>query len=144
MSSGTLGGTMVNWEPQTFGTSGRGLRSWNLPPVATSPELNEWLYRQAEFEVTVARLATEWRRATAVMSSSAQRTEHPTFAQLVALGAKALPIFIEQLAYGEYVWLEVVAALAGEEAPNLSTDELGSRAAAAHAWVNWWGQRNLS
>ena len=88
---------------------------------------------RAEF----ARLSREWKRAVSLMSLSSDRVNDPSFARLVSMGDRVVPVLIEELKLGRYVWLELLTKIVGENGPRLSEDDVSSRTSVAEAWIEW-------
>ena len=59
------------------------------------------------------------------------------FARLVAMGDRVVPLLIEELKLGRYVWLELLTTIVGEQGPVLSESQASSRASVAEAWIEW-------
>lgn len=88
------------------------------------------------------RLAREWEDGTEFFSSTKAMTQHPDFAELVAMGEEIIPWVLRRYEHEKdpgHWWL-VLAEITGE-APEIPKDKQGKLAAVRQAWLEWGRRR---
>jgi len=87
------------------------------------------------------RLASKWRRETAVLSSTIDIVMHPSYQSIIGMGETAVPLILEALAHrlDHWFWaLEVVT----QDNP-VPRRLRGNIEAMAQAWLKWGRDRRL-
>ena len=88
-----------------------------------------------------AALATEWKKATALESSTTAMTAHPAYQAIIALGPAVVPLLLRDLEREPIHWFEALRAVTGEDP--VPRDCWGHIPAMASAWLDWGRQRGL-
>jgi hypothetical protein len=83
----------------------------------------------AKFE----RLSEEWRRDTQFSSSVQLITMHPSYQQIIGMGAAVLPLILADLQSGPDHWFWALSAICGEDVAVGTTDIT----TAANEWLAW-------
>ena len=108
---------------------GRLLRSVNA-------EILDAVYRAAaeDYVAEFNRLLRDWRRATLALSFVNQKTEHPAFRRIVAMGDPAIPLILAELRrHPDFLFL-ALQEITGEPTPLAAT---GNPQAMISAWLEW-------
>jgi hypothetical protein len=94
---------------------------------------------RAELEQKFNRLATEWHKATRMMSSVTKMAMHPAYQKIIAMGLPVMPLILRDLEQTRDHWLWALHVLTEEDpAPeNASFDQ------AVDAWLEWGKQRGF-
>lgn len=90
---------------------------------------------QAEFD----RLAAEWKRETAHLSSPLMIAKHPAYQEIVGMGTAAIPMILRDLQKTPALWFMALGAITGESP--IRADDRGNIDAMRASWLNW-GERN--
>ena len=80
-------------------------------------------------------LADKWKRETAIVSSVTKKISHPAYREIIALGPKAVPLIIAELAQRPDHWFSALGEITGEN-PVSATDKK-QLSKAVEAWVSW-------
>ncbi len=86
-------------------------------------------------------LASEWRAATAFLSSTTAMVAHPNYQAIIALGAPAVPLLLRELENEPAHWFEALKAITGEDP--VSPGDWGKIPAMTAAWLAWGRNRGL-
>ena len=81
------------------------------------------------------RLADEWKRETAHLSSIDAIAEHRAYRAIIEMGEEALPLILRDLMSAQAPWFRALRSIAGES-PVLPEDRGNVRAMTA-AWLDW-------
>ena len=92
-----------------------------------------------ELTAQFQRLVFEWKSATAGLSSPRAITEHPAYAQIIALGEPILPLIFRDLQDNGGWWYPALRTLTG--ANPVPADAQGQPELNDAAWLRW-GQAN--
>ncbi len=90
---------------------------------------------QAEFE----RLATEWKRETAHLSSPSAIAEHRAYQAIIGMGKEAIPFILRDLESSRSQWFRALRSIAGESP--VRAEDRGDVRAMTDAWLNWGKDR---
>ena len=90
---------------------------------------------QVEFE----RLATEWKRETAHLSSPSMIAEHSAYQQIIGMGSVAIPMILRDLNEAAAHWYWALRSIA-RESP-IRPEDRGNIDAMRAAWLDW-GERH--
>jgi hypothetical protein len=87
------------------------------------------------------RMADQWARETAPLSSLTEMVMHPLYQQIIGIGALALPSILRRLKAKHELWFWALRAITGEtpEPP----DSQGDVDQMAAAWIDWGRERGL-
>ena len=92
--------------------------------------------RQSEtVEQRFRRLAESWRSDVMFLSSIDEMTAHPDYRGIIALGDRAVPLLLQELAEAPDHWFAALKAITAID-PVPSTDR-GKIGKMAEAWVQW-------
>ena len=91
---------------------------------------------QAEFE----RLATEWKRETAQLSSPGAISEHRAYQEIIGMGKDAIPLILRDLEDSRAQWFWALRSIAGESP--VRAEDRGDIAAMTDAWLGWGKDRS--
>lgn len=83
-------------------------------------------------------LADQWRRETAMFSSSAKKTKHPAYQKIIALGDPAVPLILRELQSRPAHWFAALSAITGI---SFGKDKVSDVKRATTTWLNW-GKQN--
>lgn len=104
--------------------------SVTLQPVRGTPPANSDTLSE-----TFSLLAEEWKNATGHLSNIAQKTRHPAYQAIIALGMPSLPLILRELESAPNDWLAALAQITGEDpVPEAS---YGVVTEMANAWLRW-------
>jgi len=98
---------------------------------ATSFPLTRLSRLEEEFE----KLSSTWKRETGMLSSSAQRMQHPSLQRILQMGQMAIPFIIRDLAEKPAWWFSVLRELT--EVDPVPGDKKGLLRESADAWIAW-------
>ncbi len=90
---------------------------------------------QREFD----RLAAEWKRDTAHLSSPTMIARHEAYKEIVGMGLVAIPLILRDLQKGPALWFMALGIITGESP--VRTGDRGNIEAMRSAWLDW-GERN--
>lgn len=88
-----------------------------------------------------AALAEEWKAATAVVSSTTAMVRHPAYQAIIALGAPAVPLLLQELEREPVHWFEALQAITGEDP--VPREHWGNSSAMSADWLAWGRQCGL-
>lgn len=86
---------------------------------------------QEKFE----RLASEWKRETAHLSSMTQKVMHPRYQSIIGMGPDVLPILFNALQTDPDYWFWALRAIT--EADPVSPEHAGDLEKMTQAWLAW-------
>ena len=86
-------------------------------------------------DVRFHRLATAWRDATAHLSSSSARNNHPAYQEIISLGPDVLPHLLHDLEQNEMHWFSALRAITGANPVPASAS--GNIPLMVQAWLTW-------
>lgn len=110
--------------------------SVTLQPVRGAPPAN------SELSKKFSALADEWKSATGHLSNIAQKTRHPTYQAIIALGQPALPLILRELESAPNDWFIALAEITGEDpVPEASYGVVNEM---ANAWLRWAKDRGYA
>ena len=87
----------------------------------------------SELEQTFRRLADQWRDETIIYSLVLQKTAHPAYLRIIAMGEKAVPFILRDLQESGGYWFVALNAISGEDPVQPGSDY----EQAAQAWLKW-------
>ena len=90
---------------------------------------------QADFD----RLAAEWKRETAHLSSPSMIAKHWAYEKIVEMGLVAVPLILRNLKRAPSLWFMALFAITG--ASPTRPDDHGNIDAMRASWLDW-GERN--
>ena len=90
---------------------------------------------RAEFE----RLAMEWKRETAHLSSPTAIAQHRAYQEIVRMGEEAIPLILRDLEDSRAQWFGALRSIAGESP--VRDEDRGDVGAMTDAWLNWGKDR---
>jgi hypothetical protein len=81
-------------------------------------------------------LAKRWRSETRLVNNVSRRTKHPAYQEIIAMGERAVPLILRDLAEnGPSDWFVAITAITGE---NPITEEMaGDMTLMTEAWLRW-------
>lgn len=82
-----------------------------------------------------AKLANEWRRDTAVHSSSSIIYGHPAYQKIIAMGKEALPLILDDLSRTADQWFGALREITGTSP--VKDEDRGNISAMKRAWLDW-------
>ncbi|HQU45118.1 MAG TPA: hypothetical protein PK867_20050 [Pirellulales bacterium] len=86
---------------------------------------------QSEFN----RLSAEWKNATGHLSNISQKTRHPAYQAIIAMGKPAVPLILRDLAAAPYDWFAALEQITG--ADPVPESSYGAVNKMAKAWLDW-------
>lgn len=86
-------------------------------------------------------LATQWKAATAFLSSTTAMVAHPAYHAIIALGPPVVPLLLQELEREPAHWFEALKAITGEDP--VSAEDWGKISKMAAAWLAWGRNRGL-
>ena len=86
---------------------------------------------QSEFN----RLAAEWKRETAHLSSPTMIAEHWAYQEVVGMGSAAIPLILRDLQQAPALWFMALRDLTGESP--IRSEDRGNIEAMRSAWLDW-------
>ena len=88
---------------------------------------------ERELALTFRRLADEWRRETAALSSLHRKVMHPAYQRIIGMGPRAIPLILRELQMTRGHWLWALNAITSVDptSPGASFSE------AVNAWLEW-------
>lgn len=92
-----------------------------------------------ELEAAFARLAAEWKRDTAHLSSTDQIVEHPAYRAVIGMGTQAIPLILRDLGKSKAPWFWALRGIAGESP--VRPEDRGDVDAMTAAWIEWGARR---
>ena len=92
---------------------------------------------KAEFE----RLATEWKRETAHLSSPDAIGGHRAYQEIIGMGKEAIPFILRDLQDSRAQWFWALLSIAGESP--VRAEDRGDVLAMTDAWLNWGKDRRI-
>ena len=90
---------------------------------------------QSDFD----RLAAEWKRETAHLSSTTMIAEHWAYRAIVGMGAIAVPLILRDLAEAPAMWFMALHEITGELP--IPEEDRGNIESMRAAWLDW-GEAN--
>ncbi len=114
---------------------------FRLKSSGSKPQLRHWSVRGGEptqpesSEARFARLASEWRNATAHLSSTTQMCMHPSYQHIIGMGEAAVPLIVADLQRAPDHWFWALKAITGEDP--VPPEHRGRIAAMAVDWIEW-------
>jgi hypothetical protein len=86
-------------------------------------------------------LATQWKGATAFLSSTTAMVTHPAYEAIIALGPPVVPLLLQELEREPAHWFEALKAITGEDP--VSPEDWGKIPKMTAAWLAWGRNRGL-
>ena len=99
----------------------------------------EPLSAASELEVRFERLASEWQRETAHLSSPTDIARHPSYQAIVRIGESAIPLILRDLEATHSQWFQALRAITQESPVRL--EDRGDVVAMTNAWLDWGKRR---
>jgi hypothetical protein len=81
------------------------------------------------------RLASQWKAACGLLSSTTAMVEHPAYQAIVDLGPPVVPLLLGDLETERVHWFEALKAITGEDP--VPRDDWGNIPAMTAAWLAW-------
>jgi hypothetical protein len=81
------------------------------------------------------RLAEEWYRATAYLSSMSKASQHPAYQEIIRIGEEALPFLLRDLESTHRHWFIALKQITG--ANPIPPADAGNVPKMADAWLRW-------
>jgi hypothetical protein len=81
------------------------------------------------------RLASEWREACMLLSSTTAKSMHPAYQQIIGLGPTALPLILKELADRPSHWFWALKSITGEDP--VPPSDAGNIPRMTEAWLRW-------
>ena len=97
--------------------------------------VNAGVDMQSDFD----RLAGEWKRETAHLSSPTMIAEHRAYQEVIGLGPAAIPLILRDLQKAPAMWFMALREITGELP--IREQDRGDIEAMRAAWIDW-GERN--
>ena len=85
------------------------------------------------------RLASEWRKDTAHLSSTVQQAMHPAYQQIIGMGEEVIPLLLLNLKDSPDHWFWALASITGENP--VKPNQKGKMREMAEAWLSWGRKR---
>lgn len=85
------------------------------------------------------KLARQWMRETAHLSSEDQIAKHVAYRQIVALGTPVVPLILQRVQRRQQYWFRALLDITGQ---NLASNA-NSFSEAADAWLDWGARNHL-
>lgn len=86
-------------------------------------------------------LATEWKSATVLLSSTTAMVAHPAYQAIIALGPPVVPLLLRELEREPAHWFEALKSITGEDP--VPPADWGKIPAMTAAWLAWGRKRGL-
>jgi hypothetical protein len=86
-------------------------------------------------------LATEWKAATALLSSTTAMVAHPAYQAIIDLGPVAVPLLLKDLQLEPVHWFEALEAITGDNP--VPSEHHGNIPAMAADWLAWGRHHGL-
>ena len=96
-------------------------------PVPTPSESVEARFR---------RLAGQWKRDTAYISSSTVMYSHPAYREIITLGEEVMPLLLRDMEEQHTHWFEALREITGAD-PCTEDVEAGNIPQNVEAWLRW-------
>ncbi len=93
--------------------------------------------KQAQFE----RLAAQWKRETAHLSSAGVIAEHHAYREIIGMGEQAIPLILRDLEESRAQWFWALRSIA-RESP-VAPGDRGDVDAMTAAWLDWGKSRRF-
>lgn len=93
------------------------------------------------FAERFAALSRAWKIGRGPTSSAVRMSQHPAYQQIIALGQRAVPLILQDLAGDVDHWFIALHAITGETP--VDPRDAGNLSAMAKAWVSWGASRGL-
>ena len=103
--------------------------------LRVSEDVRETADTQVEFD----RLAAEWKRETAHMSSPSEIAVHRAYLEIIGMGKATIPMILRDLRKTRSQWFLALSSIA-REVPIRQSDR-GDIEAMTRAWLRWGKQR---
>lgn len=87
--------------------------------------------RVREFEA----LVQQWRRETAMLSSTERKAMHPAYQSIIGMGQDAVPLILGEMAQQPGHWFWALRAITGADPTR--PDSAGNVAAMTEDWLRW-------
>ena len=88
-----------------------------------------------EIESDFNRLAAEWKRETAHLSSPTMIAEHRAYQEVVGMGSPAIPLILRDLQKAPAMWFMALREIAGESP--IREQDRGDIEAMQATWIDW-------
>lgn len=88
-----------------------------------------------ETEERFAKLASQWKKETAHLSSISGITNHPAYQEILAMGDAVIPLIFADLQHRPGLWFHALARLTG--ANPISDEDRGYIESVRQAWIRW-------
>lgn len=117
------------------------LSSWRewFPAIACSTAPFATTNRLSEIERKFATLAEQWRRDTAIVSSSTLLAMHPAYQRIIGMGESAVPLILRELSRESDHWFWALTAITCENP--VSPDDVGNLEKMSAAWLQLGRER---
>lgn len=105
----------------------------DVSPKVFASEIPIRYSEDSELEHKFRRLADEWRDETIMYSLALQKTAHPAYLRIIAMGERAMPFILRELQEKGGYWFVALNAISGEDPvqPGSNYEQ------AAQAWLKW-------
>jgi hypothetical protein len=131
--------------PPTLASSGQStvtsLQPWALVVSKSGVSLMPDSGLQEATEQRFKRLADQWRKATAMLSSTSDIVSHPAYLKIIGMGERAVPLILRELQERGGHWFVALRSIT-EENP-VPPESAGKMKKMAEAWVLWGHQKGL-
>lgn len=102
-------------------------------PSSLTDACDKWVAR-LELERAFSRLADEWRRETAVISSVTDMATHPAYQRIIGMGPAAIPLILRELEREPHYWFWALRSITREDP--VKPEDLGNMRKMAKAWID--------
>lgn len=98
----------------------------------------------AESQLNFAKLASEWRSATAGLPRVKDKVSHSTYLRIIYWGSEAIPHILADLENSEEPahWFEALGRITGSDP--VPQQDRGNLKRMAEAWIRWGRKKNLT
>ena len=86
-------------------------------------------------------LVSQWKEATAYLSSSSQLAMHPAYQQIIGMGPQAVPFLLRELRVEPYQWFWALKAITGVDP--VPPSSAGRVREMADCWLRWGHEEGL-
>ena len=86
-------------------------------------------------------LSAQWKKDTALLSSTTAMIAHPAYRAIISLGPPVVPLLLQELQREPVHWFEALQAITGLDP--VPPEAWGQVRATADAWLAWGRSRGL-
>jgi hypothetical protein len=118
--------------PQEFSIPGR---------IKFSVRTSSTDFESVELSRQFRRLERKWKRDTEFMSSLADKYLHESYAQIIGMGPRVVPLILRSLMWRQDDWFYALRAIT--RANPVSSSDAGDMEKMSRSWLAWGSKRGL-